>query len=173
MRKHFLFQTCIALIAAGSTYAGSLSDSQILGIYIQVNGFDVETALLGQAKAASDSVRKLANRVASDHVAVRQQAYALAGECKVPVVLPSERDAAAVEHGKAMTHLLSLDGGTFDKAYAQNEAAFHRSAIDAVRTTLLPAATCPALKAHLSQALPAFEHHLAQTEMVERKLADK
>jgi putative membrane protein len=84
--------------------------------------------------------------------------------------LPGERDLAAVEHGKAMTQLLSLSGEAFDKAYAQNEVAFHRSAIEAVRKTLLPAATCPALKAHFNDVLPALEHHLAQAEAVERDL---
>ena len=34
--------------ALGIALAESLNDSQILGIYIQVNGCDIETALLGQ-----------------------------------------------------------------------------------------------------------------------------
>jgi hypothetical protein len=48
--------------------------------------------------------------------------------------------------------------------------AFHQSAIEAVRNTLLPAATCPALKAHFNTVLPAFEHHLTLTEATERQL---
>lgn len=180
MRKKKFFQSNIARImvpalcaaalsAAGSPAAKSLSDSEILGIYIQVNGFDIETALLGRAQAKSESVRTLAGHVASDHLSVRQQAYALAAQCNVPIALPGER--AAVEHGKAMTQLLSLSGESFDKAYVQDEVAFHRSAIEAVRTTLLPAATCPALKAHFNDVLPALEHHLAQTVAVERELS--
>jgi len=141
-----------------------------LGVYIQVNGFDIETALLGRAQAKSESIRKLANRVASDHLGVRQLAYSLSDQCKVPVTLPGERDMAAIEHGKTMTRLLSLSGDSFDKAYAQYEVAFHRSAIAAVRTLLLPSATCPALKTHLKEVLPAFEHHLSQSESIEREI---
>jgi putative membrane protein len=166
-----LLSTCCAaaFTPAGAEPPKSLTDSQILGVYIQVNGFDIETALLGRAQAKSESVRKLAGHVASDHVGVRQQAYKLAEQCKVPIVLPAERDLAAVEHGEAMTRLLSLSGDTFDKAYIQHEVAFPRSAIDAVREALLPAAACPALKAHLTSVLPAFEHHLSQTEAIEHE----
>jgi len=182
MRNKLFLKSHIALIvlsawcastlftSGGSASAKSLSDGQILGIFIQVNGFDIETALLGRAQGKSESVRRLATHVATDHLGVRQLAYALAEQCKVPISLPSERVLAAVEHGKTMTQLLALGGESFDKAFAQHELAFHRSAIEAVRTTLLPAATCPALKAHLNNVLPAFEHHLAQTEAVEREL---
>jgi putative membrane protein len=164
---------CVAspLTSSGPAAENPWNDSQILGIYIQVNGFDIETALLGGARAKSESVRQLAHRVASDHLGVRQTAYDLAGQCNVPIDLPGGRDQAAVEHGKAMAHLLSLSGQSFDKAFAQHEVGFHRAAIEAVRSTLLPAATCPALKAHLNDVLPAFQHHLAQTEAIEHRLA--
>ena len=167
-----LFAWCASTLftSGGSASAKSLNDGEILGIFIQVNGFDIETALLGRAQGKAESVRRLATHVATDHLGVRQLAYALAEECKVPISLPSERVVAEVEHGKTMTQLLALGGESFDKAFAQQEVAFHRSAIEAVRSSLLPAATCPALKAHLNNVLPAFEHHLAQTEGVEREL---
>jgi putative membrane protein len=168
-----------ALIAAsfsvlafdGSASAGTLSDSQILGIYIQVNSFDIETALLGQSQAHSEKIRMLAEHVAADHIGVRQAALALAAKCKVSIQLPEERTAAAVEHGKSLQNFMSLKGKAFDTAYLQHEVKFHRAAIDAVRGTLLPSATCPDLQTHLKEILPAFEHHLAQTEALARELA--
>ena len=129
-----------ALIQGGPAPVKSLSDSQILGINIQVNGFDIETALLGRAEAKSGSVRKLADHVASEHLDARQLAYSLAVQCETPIVLPNERALAAVETKKTMTQLLSLRGEPFDKAHIGHEAKFHQSAIEAVRTTLLLAA---------------------------------
>lgn len=167
MARAVLAAWCVPAAFPGSP---ALSDAQILGIYIQVNGFDIEYALLGRAQAESESVRKVASRVASDHAGVRQTAYALAAQCKIAVELPADRDAVAIEHGKALTKLMSLSGESFDKAYAREEVAFHRSAIEAVRSALLPAATCPALKTHLQSVLPAFEHHLTMTEAMERDL---
>src|SRR5580765_771831 len=65
----------ILLGHAGSAIANGAStaatDAEILGTYIQVNGFDVETALLGRSQASSPAVRELATRVSSDHLGVR------------------------------------------------------------------------------------------------------
>lgn len=155
--------TTAALLAATAD-AGTLSDAQIAGIYIQVNGFDIDTALLGRSQASSEVVRKLAEHVAADHIGVRQAIYGIAEKCGALPVLPSERIAAAVEHDKTLARLLALNGAEFDKAYVEHEVAFHRAAIEAVKTVLLPSATCPELQAHLKSVLPAFEHHLLQTE---------
>ena len=148
----------------------ALSDAEVLGIYIQVNGFDVETALLGRAQASSNDLRTLATHVSTDHMGVRQTAFDLAAKCKVSPSLPQSRGAAEEEHGRAMTKLAALSGPEFDKAYLQHEVAFHRSAIDAVRQTLLPSVTCAAIKTHFNAVLPAFEHHLSETEMLARQL---
>jgi hypothetical protein len=40
----------LVTFALGNALAESPNDSQILGIYIQVNGFDIETVLLGQER---------------------------------------------------------------------------------------------------------------------------
>jgi putative membrane protein len=159
-----------ALACTGPVMAGQLNDGQILGIYIQVNGFDIETALLGSAEGASEDVRSLARHVASDHSGVRQAAYGLAEKCRVTPTLPAERIAAAIDHGKALAKLQGLKGAEFDRAYAQHEVAFHRAAIEAVKTALLPSAQCAELKAHFAQVLPAFAHHLEQTEAVAAKV---
>jgi putative membrane protein len=118
---------------SGPASAGTLNDSQILGIYIQVNSFDIETALLGRANSGSDAVRSLAEHVASDHLGVRQSAFALPEKCKATPVLPAERNAAAMEHSKTMDKLATLKGSEFDKAYVRYEVDFHRAAIAAVR----------------------------------------
>lgn len=165
---------CVVLGFAGSAIAHGLpagvTDAEALGIYIQVNGFDVETALLGRAQAASRAVRDLAAQVAFDHIGVRQAAFDLAVRCKVSPALPSSRDAAAIEHGRAMAQLVALKGASFDSVYLHQEVAFHRAAIDAVKQVLEPSATCPALKAHFRDILPALEHHLAVTEELARAL---
>jgi putative membrane protein len=165
---------CVLFGFAASAIAGiapnAMSDAEVLGVYIQVNGFDVETALLGRSQANSNAVRELATQVSSDHLNVRQAAFDLAAKCKVSPVLPSNRYAAAIEHGRQMTKLTALKGVEFDKAYLQHEVAFHRAAIDAVRQVLQPAATCPVLKAHFKDVLPALEQHLAETEGLAREL---
>ena len=62
--------------------------------------------------------------------------------------------------------LQSRPDGEFDRAYRAHELAFHRSAVDAIRGTLLPAATNAELKALFTKVLGGFEHHLAETRRV-------
>ena len=136
-----------------------------------VSGLHVNVAVgYGGRREIADAVRQLAAHVASDHVGVRQTAHALARQCGVTPALPPQRNAAADEHGKAMVRLQALDGAAFDAEFLRHEVGFHRAAIAAVREQLLPAARCAELKAHLSQVLPAFEHHLARTQELERAL---
>lgn len=156
--------TALALCAGQPAMAAPLNDAQILGIYIQVNGFDIETALLGRTQGDAAAVRALGEHVSRDHIGVRQAAFDLATQCKLTPALPDARHAATNTHGAAMARLVGLQGAAFDEAYLKHEVAFHQAAIGAVRELLLPSAQCPALKAHLQSVLPAFEHHLAQTQ---------
>ena len=169
LRRCSLAIGATAAVLAATARADTLGDAQVLGIYIQVNGFDIDTALLGRSQGASEAVRRLAEHVAADHLGVRQAIYSIAERCGVSPVLPVESNAAAVEHDKALAKLLSLRGAEFDSAYVEHEVAFHRAAIDAVKNALLPSAKCPDLQAHFKSVLPAFEHHLMETEALATK----
>ena len=170
MRKTLLYvAVCLTGLGCAAVRADALDDSQILGIYIQVNSFDIETALLARAQGDSAAVRNLATHVAADHTGVRRMAYELAHKCRSLPTLPPERGAVAAEHASAMAKLSGLRGAEFDKEYLAREVAFHRAAIAAVKTTLLPAAHCAELKAHLQAVLPAFDGHLSQTEALAAK----
>lgn len=149
-----------AFALAGPALAQDLSDAQILGIYSQVNSFDIETALIGQLKGQSDEVREIGAMVSSDHTGVRAAAHALAAEIGVTPELPPARIDAARDHDAVIQTLHTLEGAAFDAAYLRHEIAFHTSAIAAVETLLLPEADDPKLKAHFEAVLPAFEHHL-------------
>jgi putative membrane protein len=170
MPRTLLLTMCATAVAfTESAGAAELSDGQIVGIYIQVNGFDIDTALLGRAQGG-DAVRRLAEHVAADHIGVRQAAYAIAERCAATPQVPPERSAAALEHDKALAALMALRGADFDRAYLHHELLFHRAAIDAVKTALLPSAHCPELQAHFRAVLPAFEHHLAETEALAQQI---
>ncbi|KAF2992181.1 DUF4142 domain-containing protein [Methylocystis sp. MJC1] len=157
------------LTASVPAQAASLDDAQILGIYIQVNSFDIESALLARAQGASAALRKLAAHVAADHIGVRKAAYDLARKCGVTPATPAKRVSAASDHAAAMQRLAALQGAEFDNAYLRHEEAFHAGAIDAAKKLLEPAASCAELRAHLQEILPAFEGHLSQTRAMARE----
>jgi putative membrane protein len=114
-------------------------------------------------------VKQLARQVAADHEGVQQQGRQLARKLGLVPTLPAG-DAGLSEQVKTMARLRTLSPESFDRAYLQNEIAFHAAVIDAVKTTLVPATRSPELKALLEAVLPAFQHHLDATKAVARKL---
>jgi len=61
-------------------------------------------------------------------------------------------------------------GADFDRALLQHEVAFHKSVIDAIQTTLLPAIQNQELKALVEKVVRAFQAHLLAAQRLERQL---
>lgn len=158
----------VAIVMSGVTAAQPvrLTDAQVVAIYVQVNSFDIETALLGQRVGSTDSVRALAAHVAADHLGVRKSILELARSEGISIELPAFRAEAQLEHDAVMARLAALKGREFDRAFLAHDIAFHKAAIEAVRTLLIPNTTNARLKQHFETVLPAFEGHLASTEAV-------
>lgn len=148
----------------------ALSDGEIIGIYNQVNSFDVETALLAMTQAHSEKVRELAAMVATDHRGVRFSAAKLAAEIEAEVSLPAARQKAARDHYQVTADITDKTGEEFDRAYLLHEIRFHSDAMEAVKSVLLPAAKDKLLKQHFESVLPHFQHHLNETIKVAKEL---
>jgi len=163
IRYQSVLMVIIALASALSGRAQSssdLDDSAIIGIYNQVNSFDIESALLAANQADSADVRKLSQQVARDHRAVRLAAAELAKSMGIAESIPASRQEDMLAHDRAMADLAKLTGREFDRAYLLHEIAFHEAAIKALKTILLPSAKDARLKKHFESVLPHFEHHL-------------
>jgi len=146
-----------------------LNDGQILALFDEANTADIWTARLAMSNSQSSAVRQLATMVINDHEAVQHMARELTKKLKLTAAPPAD-DQSVDALATAIKELRTKAGGEFDRAYIAHELAFHRSAIDAVRKTLLPAAQNPELKALLTKILGGFEHHLAETQTVANTL---
>jgi putative membrane protein len=62
--------------------------------------------------------------------------------------------------------LAQLRGRSFDRAYAENEVAYHQAVNKALETTLIPSATNPELKNLLETGLKIFQGHEQHAEQV-------
>lgn len=147
-----------------------LSDGQIIGIYNQVNSFDIESALLAVTKAKSNKVSTLAQMVSNDHRGVRLAVSELAKTISNEVSLPTVRQSAAHAHYNKMVELSELEGEEFDREYLLHEIQFHKDAIAAVRTLLIPSSSNEKLVQHFETVLPHFEHHLNESIAVAKQL---
>lgn len=154
----------------GPAYAGAkLDDATILAIFDETNTADVWVGRIAAKKAHSEDVRALGRMVATDHEMVQQSWRDMARKLGL-LPTPPQHDTSAEKLAESVAMLQSKSGAEFDKVYLRHELAFHQSVIDAVKNTLLPAIKNEEFRALVSQALPGFEHHLAETKMVAEKL---
>ena len=172
----YLIKTLSAgmIIAAGmlstTSYAGAkLDDATIFAIFDQANTADLWVGRLAVKKGVSEDVRMLGRMVAVDHVAVQQMGRDLSTKLGI-IPTPPDNDNSAENLAKAVAMLQSKSGTDFDKAYLKHEVAFHQSVVDAIKTTLLPAAENEQLRALINKVLPGFEHHLAETKAAAKKM---
>lgn len=145
-----------------------LTDPEIASIAVTANQIDVDYADLALKKTTNNEVKNFAVSMKRDHNAVIQQAVALAQKLNVT---PQTNDITKSLLGgqkKTTKMLKSKKGKEFDKAYIDNEVEYHKFAINAVKTLLVPNASNKELKALLESALPLFESHLEHAQMVQK-----
>jgi putative membrane protein len=151
----------IALAAEGAP-----TDPQIAHIAYTAGVIDVAAAKQAIAKSKDKEVVAFAKDMVRDHEAVNKQAMAL---LKKLAVTPEDNpiSKSLVSDADAEKHKLStLKGAAFDKAYVNNEVAYHKKVNDALKTTLIPAAQNPDLKSLLQTGLKLFEGHEQHAEHV-------
>jgi len=88
-------------------------------------------------------------------------------------VTPQDNDTskALVKQAKEkQAELGKLSGAEFDKAYAANEVAYHKTVNGALESTLIPSATNAELKDLLSTGLKIFQGHQQHAEHVQADL---
>jgi putative membrane protein len=69
------------------------------------------------------------------------------------------------------SELEKIDGDAFDKAYVDNEVAYHEAVIGVLKDKLIPSAQNADLKAALVGAQPAFDAHLQHAKQIQSALA--
>lgn len=140
------------------------TDPQIAHIAYTAGQLDIDAAQQALDKSTDPQVRAFAETMLRDHGAVNEQALALVTRLKVtPEANPTSAslsDAAAATRQR----LAGLSGEAFDKAYVDNEVAYHRTVNEALRETLIPDADNAELKALLQTGLELFQQHQAHAE---------
>lgn len=153
-----------ALGAAPLLAAGGPSDAEIAHIAYTAGALDVAAARQALAKSENVEVRSFAEVMLRDHEAVNEKALALVKKLKVTPADNATSQALAKAAKDTEAKLAALDGASFDRAYAANEAAFHRTVNGALKDTLIPSADNAELKGLLETGLTLFGQHQAHAE---------
>jgi putative membrane protein len=148
--------------------ATKLTDPEIASVAVTADQIDIDYAAIAKEKSKNADVLQFAATMAKDHQSVNDQAVALATKLGVTPKDNSLTQSLLTGAASTKTMLNSKSGADFDKAYIDNEVAYHKAAIDVVENTLIPNATNEELKGLLQTALPIFKQHLAHAEMVQK-----
>lgn len=150
--------------------AAKPNDAQIAHIAYTAGEIDIKAAQLALEKSKNKQVRDFAENMVHDHAAVNDQALALVKKLRVT---PEDNDSskALVKQAEAKrAELEKLSGARFDRAYADNEVAYHKAVDNALETTLIPDAANAELKALLTTGLKIFQGHEQHAEHVAQSL---
>jgi putative membrane protein len=166
MRK--LAASAIFALAIGSAAFAKeetkLNDAQIAHIAYTAGEIDIAAGKQALAKSQDAMVRAFADQMVRDHTAVNDQALALVKKLGVtPEANPTSTalsDAAA----KKLAEDAKLSGRAYDKAYIDNEVAYHKTVNGALSNTLIPDAKNMELKQLLETGLKLFREHQEHAE---------
>ena len=154
----------LAAAIAPAHAADKPSDAQIAHIAYTAGDIDIKAAELALQTSKTDGVRAFANDMVRDHKAVNDKALALVKKLNVT---PEDNDtskALTKQAADKQVELAKLSGSAFDKAYVDNEVAFHKSVIGALEKTLIPSTQNAELKDLLQTGVKIFKGHEQHAE---------
>jgi putative membrane protein len=170
MKKSMIVFAAALLAIPAAVAAQAPNDAQIAAIVVTANQVDIDAGKLAESHGSSAEVKSFGKQMVTDHTGVNKQATALVTKLKVT---PQDNPTAqSLKSGgeKNVANLKSLKGAAFDKAYVDNEVAYHQQVIDALDKTLIPSATNAELKALLVKVRPAFVAHLEHAKKIQSTL---
>lgn len=145
-----------------------LSDPEVASVAVTANQVDINYAEIAKKKSKDAEVLKFAETMARDHKAVIEQAVAMAKKLGVTPKDNAVSQKLLADAEKTKKSLLAKSGKAFNKAYIDNEVAYHKAVIDAVENLLIPETDNAELKALLQNVLPALKAHLGHAEMIQK-----
>lgn len=173
MLKLSLMMFVLLYVLNGATVVSARdkpTDAQIAHIAYTAGVIDIEAAKQALSKSTTKQVQDFASDMVRDHEAVNKQALDLAQTLNLT---PEDNatsialtDAAAKKRGE----LEALTGAAFDKAYVDNEIAYHKQVNGALQALLIPSAENAELKALLETGLKIFQGHEKHAEHVAAEL---
>ncbi len=179
--KQFMKPVMAAMVLSMLTIANvysqtsgpKLSDPEIASVAVVANQIDVDYARIAKIKSKNADVLKFAQTMSEDHTAVIKQAVALVTKLGVTPKDNAVSQKLLSDAQKTRKQLSSKSGKAFDKAYIDNEVAYHKAVINAVENLLIPQSQNAELKKLLQDVVPTLKAHLAHAEMVQKEFSKK
>lgn len=168
--KPAILFAALALAIGGIAHAQAPNDAEIAAIVVAANAVDIDAGKLAVKKGSTKDVRDFGQRMVTDHTGVNQQAGALVKKLGV-TPMDNATSKSLMDGGKTnMDKLKKLKGAQFDKAYVDNEVAYHQAVLDTIDKTLIPNAQNAELKALIVKVRPAIDAHLQHAKHMQASM---
>jgi len=159
----------VALAAAPGAAQEELNDLEMAHVAVTASQIDIAYAHLALALSESPEVRDFAHTMIRDHTAVNGKVAALAEKLGVEAQDNAMSRTLLADARAVKDELSRLRGAAFDRRYAENELAYHRTVNGVVEDAFIPNIQNGEVKAAFRQALSVFRGHERHAErMVER-----
>jgi putative membrane protein len=146
------------------------TDPQIAHIAYTAGVLDVDAGKQALSISKNAEVRAFAEQMVKDHTAVNDQALALVKKLKVTPEDNATSKSLTAQAAAKRAELGKLTGAAFDRAYVENEIAFHKTVNGALQTTLIPSSSNGELKSLLQTGLKLFQGHQQHAETIATKV---
>lgn len=160
----------VTTLHAQTNTAAPPNDAQIAMIAVVANGVDVDAGKLAAEKSTNKTVKEFAETMIRDHTAVNAKATALAKKLGVTPEESATSKSLKADGDKMLAKLKGMSGAEFDKAYVDNEVAYHEAVIGVVTKTLIPNTKNAELKSLLESAGPIFTSHLEHAKHLQQTM---
>jgi putative membrane protein len=171
MTRILLFTAAAAALAvAAPVQAAGPTDPQIAHIAYTAGNLDIAAGKQALKISHNAAVRGFAEEMVRDHGAVNDKALALVKKLHVTPEANATSTALTKAADAERAKLSHLKGAAFDRAYVDNEVAYHKTVNGALKSTLIPSAHNAELKSLLETGLTLFTEHQAHAEQLAAKL---
>ena len=147
------------------------SDAQIVAVVVAANEVDIAAGQAAKRKSKNAQVKRFADEMIEDHTSANQQAAALTKKLRLTAA-ESDVSAAVRQSGKNnLARLKSLKGKSFDRAYAENEVAYHQQILGTLDEKLIPSTRNPELKSLLKTVRTVVAEHFDHAQELMESLS--
>jgi putative membrane protein len=169
------FSICCCIISqrVSAQQKSNLSDPEIAKVAVVANQIDIDNANIAKEKSQNNDVKNFAQTMINDHTSVINQATALVKKLNVTPKDNATSKQLLSDAQKTQSNLRSKSGSAFDKAYIDNEVAYHQAVINTVQNVLIPEAKNSELKQLLQNVLPTLKTHLEHAQMLQKNLSGR
>jgi putative membrane protein len=165
-----VFTALLLVSGIAAAQSAKPNDAQIAHIAYTAGQLDIQAAEQALQKSKNKDVIAFATDMERDHKAVNEQALALVKKLDVTPLDNDTSKALTKQAEDKRAELAKLSGAAFDRAYIDNEVAYHKTVNGALEKTLIPSASNAELKSLLETGLKIFQGHEQHAEHVAAEL---